>query len=154
MDNRMIMLLLALGVSPTTYATDTIPATESATPGVVLSVNHLRLHFQTQLILQKLKERGALSAIETENGVHLVILGEKLDQEFFNYLSHLQNVTLIEGSKELIISDGLTAAMAVSGELNDILPENDEALLLKELQEKMGTDLDKTLKDHAAASFA
>lgn len=156
MDNRIITLLLALGVSPSiTHAVDILPTPNSDLPKLVIPQSKLSLHQQTQIILQLLKDKGALSIVENENGVHLVIEGDKLDDSFFVYISQFKNVTPIEGTRELAISDSLAAAMAASGELKDVLPKDiDDEELLRELQEKMGPDLDESIKYHSGASFA
>lgn len=152
MDKRILAVLLALGVTPGALAQDT--SGNSSNGSIVIPAASLKLHALTKLILQKLKEQGALTIMQSEAGVHVIILGDKLDDEFFMYLSQLKNVSIVEGSKELVVSDQLAAALATFGELTDVLPQNEDEELVRELQKKMGTDLDKTLKQFAGASFA
>ena len=151
MNNRIIMLLLALGVCPTTYAQDA-SSTDKQTGQLVIPTKNLHLHMMTKLILQRLKDMGALSILEDQDGPKVVILGDRLDDEFFAYLSHFKNVTQVENSKELVISDSLAAALSAFGELNDV--EDKDEVLLKKLQSKIGPQLDETLKLCSATSFS
>lgn len=155
MDNRIITLLLALGVSPAaTYAAD-LPSQDGDDPqNLVISVNNLRLHFQTQIILQRLKEKGALSIIDDQGDARLVINGDRLDEKFFNFLSQLKNVKQSEENRDLVVSDNLAAAFSASGDLNDLIQSSKDEILLEELQKKMGTGLQKELIVACGASFS
>lgn len=155
MDNRIMTLMLALGVSPGLLAAEASFASDIVTSGVVLPMSNLRLHFKTKLILEKLKEREAISLHTDEmKGAQLIIHGEKLDDEFFGFLSKLKNVKKPDEGKDLVVSDGVAAAMSKFGELNDLINSSRDEALLEELQKKMGTDLDKVLRLGSAGSFS
>ena len=154
MDNRFLSLLLAMGVSPGVYAGPVAPGEGVPSESVRIPVGSLRLHYETKLILAKLKESGALSIVESPNGPHVIIHGDRIDKDFYEFLSAKRNVTKAETSHDLIISDSLAAALSAFGELNDITPSVDDQKLLEELQNKIGTGLDESMKTAVAGSFA